>query len=205
MGADVTCINESRHLYRYAQSVSHVTCIGMFSGMVPIAAYLYMWRDSFTHVTWLVHMCDVTHAYMWRDSCICVTWLIHMCNMTHSYVCRDSFVHVTRLIHMCDVTHSYMWHDSFICVTWLIHMCDKTVWTSHIPCMNKSCPMYERVKVPYINESLSHLLKNGEIALRMHCNTLQHTATHHISGVLQCVAVCCSAFPTPRTGQFPTI
>jgi len=59
-------------------------------------------------------------------SFICVTWLIHMCDMTHSYVwhvIHDNVIH--------DMTHSYVWHDSFICVTWLIHMCDMThsyVW-----------------------------------------------------------------------------
>jgi len=70
-----------------------------------------MWYDSFTCVTWLIHMCDMTHSYVWHDSFMCVTWLIHMCDMTHS---------------LCDMTHSCVWHDSFICVTWLIHMCDMT-------------------------------------------------------------------------------
>jgi len=82
-------------------------------------------------VTWLIHMCDVTHSYVWRDSFICVTWLIHMCvtcliqmcDVTHSYVWRVSFICVMWLIHMCDVSHPYVWRDSFICVTWLIHMC----------------------------------------------------------------------------------
>jgi len=99
-------------------------------------------NDSFICVTWLIHMCDMTHSYVWHDSSngcswlyengsfTCVTWLIHMCDMTHpmdvvrcmgmthSYVWHDSFVCVTWLIHMCDMTHSYVWHDSFICVTW---------------------------------------------------------------------------------------
>jgi len=86
---------------------------------------------TFICVTWLIHICDMTHSYVWHDSFICVTWLIHMCDMTYSYVWHDSFICVTCHIHMCDMTHSYMWHDSFICVTWLIHMCDMTysyVW-----------------------------------------------------------------------------
>ena len=52
-------------------------------------------NDSFICVTWLIHMCDMTHSYVWHDSSngcsslygndsfICVTWLIHMCDMTH--------------------------------------------------------------------------------------------------------------------------
>jgi len=82
-------------------------------------------------VTWLIHMCDVTHSYVWHDSfmCvpwfihICVTWLIHMCDVTHLHVWRDSFINETWPIHMCDMTHWYVRHDSLICVTWLIHMC----------------------------------------------------------------------------------
>jgi len=28
---------------------------------------------------WLMHACDMTHSYMWHDSFTCVTWLIHVC------------------------------------------------------------------------------------------------------------------------------
>jgi len=28
--------------------------------------------------------CDMTHSCVWHDSFICVTWLIHMCDVTHS-------------------------------------------------------------------------------------------------------------------------
>ena len=66
--------------------------------------HLYVWHDSFICVTWLIHMCDMTHS--------CVPWLIHMCDMTHSCVCHDSFQCVTR-------------HDAFRCVTRLcIHKSD---------------------------------------------------------------------------------
>jgi len=95
-------------------------------------------------VTWLIHICDVTHSYVRHDSFECATWRIHMCNMTHPYVRHDSFICATWLIHMCDMTHdvtqtspilvnfhshmciSSVRHDSFICATWLIHMCDMT-------------------------------------------------------------------------------
>jgi len=95
----------------------------------------HVWHDSFICVTWLIHMCDMTHLYVWHDPFIRVTWLVHMCDMTHSYVWHDSFIRVTWLIHMCDMTdsltHSHVWHDTFRRVTWLIHTCDVTnscVW-----------------------------------------------------------------------------
>jgi len=106
------------------------------------------------HVTWLIHMRDITHPYMWRASFICemthpymwhdsstyMTRPVLICDMTHPYMWHDSPLYVTWRIHiyewlipLCDmthtfvyITHSYMWHDSFICVTWLILTCDMT-------------------------------------------------------------------------------
>jgi len=67
-------------------------------------------HDSFTFVTWLIHMWDMTHAH--RD-------------MTHSHVRHDSF---TRW----DMTQSHVGHDSFtqrhdsFTQTWLGHTWDMT-------------------------------------------------------------------------------
>ena len=85
-------------------------------------------------VTWLIHMCDMTHSYVWHDSFTCVNCLIHVWDISHSiWEMRKSHCTpftsracVTLLIHVCDTTHPYVWHDSFICVTWLIHTCDMT-------------------------------------------------------------------------------
>ena len=113
---------------------------------------LHVWHDSFVCVTWLLHICDMTHSYVWHDSFICVTWLIHMCDMTHSYVWHNSFICVTWLIHLYQCRSGgcvNVWHDSFTymtwlhrdmtpsptsmsmwgscaCLTWLVYMCDMT-------------------------------------------------------------------------------
>ena len=55
------------------------------------------------------------HGRIRHDWFIFVTWLIHVCDMTHSCVWHDSFIYVTWRIYVCDVTHSRVWHDSLIC------------------------------------------------------------------------------------------
>ena len=95
-------------------------------------------------VTWLIHMCDMTHSFVWRDSFICGTWRKALYLNTFSNareassrhrlvsVWHDSFICVPWRIHMCSMTHSYVWHDSSICVTWLIHVCDMShAYASH--------------------------------------------------------------------------
>jgi len=79
-----------------------------------------VWHDSSTYVTWLIHMCDMTHPHMWHDSSTCVTWLIHICDMTHPYMWHDSSTCVTWLIHICDMTHPHVCRDSFVNLTWRI-------------------------------------------------------------------------------------
>jgi len=79
---------------------------------------LYVCRDSFICVTWLIHMCAMTLSYMFHDCFIHVPWLIHTCALSHEWIseCIITHLHVRH-------THSYMFHDSFIHVPWLIHMC----------------------------------------------------------------------------------
>ena len=131
----------------------------------------YMRHDSFICVTWLIHMCAVTHtcdtththnqASLMFSS---VTWLIHTRDMTHSYEWHDSFIWVTWLIHMCDMTHSCEWHDSFIRVTWLIHMravthmCDMTQLTTR-PALGSSSSTNKDVPVcdmTYLYGDMTH-------------------------------------------------
>jgi len=90
-------IHKNVHTFIYIHICSHIyLSLAWFQcEMVPFWPFKWAAPD----VTWLIHMCDMTHSYVWHDSFICVTWLIHMCNMTDSYVRRDSFI---------------LSHDSFI-------------------------------------------------------------------------------------------
>ena len=63
-------------------------------------------------------------------SCPCVTWLMHICDMTHAYVWPDSCIFVTCHMYICDMTFAYWWHDS-CCVTRMIESChasERVIW-----------------------------------------------------------------------------
>jgi len=97
-------------------------------------------------VTWLIHLCDMSHDIQmnaWHDIFIRATWLktsTWIRDMTYSLVWYESW-HlnecVTWLSYMCDLTrdiHMNVWHDSFIREIWVMTstwMCDMThlyVW-----------------------------------------------------------------------------
>ena len=117
--------HQNRARPRHCRRSNSYTCVTWLIHMCDMT-HSHVWHDSFTYVTWLIHTCDVTHPRVWHDSFTCVAWLIHMRDVTHSHVWRDPFTCVTWLIHMCDMTHSHVWHYSFTCVTWLNHLCDMT-------------------------------------------------------------------------------
>ena len=117
--------------------------------LVHITHHSYVWHDSFTCVTWLIHTCDMTRSYGWSDSFLCVVWLIplaqHMKMMCEwVFYCEHIqeggyvtlFQCIPQIITLChmtfffflihtNVTHiemSHAFHKSLLCVTWLIHI-----------------------------------------------------------------------------------
>ena len=108
----------------------------------------YVWRDSFTCVTW--HAYSEVDVHWFEAKCHAykrVTWHTQTCHVTYIrivwYMCHDEFKYVTRLVYMCDMiysirglsfsvicsmTHSYVWCDTFTCMTWRIHPRSKTFW-----------------------------------------------------------------------------
>jgi len=76
---------------------------------VCVGIVLNVLRYMDIYVTWLIHVCDMTHICMWHDSSIYVTWLIHICEITHICMWHDSYMYVTWLIYVCDMTHRCLW------------------------------------------------------------------------------------------------
>ena len=92
-----------------------------------------MWHDSFICVTWLIHMCDMTHSYVWHDSFIyvwhdsfiCVTWLIHI------HTSKPSLEQFHRMLRVRS-HGTYAWVTAHMNESWHI-------WLSHI---NASCHIW---------------------------------------------------------------
>jgi len=99
-------------------------------------------------MTWLLHMCDMTHSYVRHDTSIYATWHNHMCDIAHSFVIqlictRDMTPWYVR--HECVLRRSrrwsgvrarlrwdsfiQMWYHSGVRATWLLHMYDMNVYS----------------------------------------------------------------------------
>ena len=98
--------------------MNHVT--DMHESWDTYESVMYLRMDAIDCVLSQVH----NNSYVWLDSFSWVTWLMYMCDVTHASPTAYWIVSFRRhiMIHKCDVTHLYAWHDSFICVSWLMHL-----------------------------------------------------------------------------------
>ena len=96
-------------------------------------SFLVCHDSPWSHVTFLPppkRAPPPTIKNVWRNSCMCVTWLLHVCDMTHLYVWHDSIIRVTWFTSvLCfpkratRIQFKKVWRDSFTHVAWLIHVC----------------------------------------------------------------------------------
>ena len=113
----ISCSNSAVCTYTFFEEPSY-WCVG--HPWFP-SRDLCLWVAILTSlalcVTWLIHMCDVTHSYAWArwTPMVSVTWPVSVsthfdvfspiCDMTHSYVCV-----------WCGIVHTkspiYIAHDS---------------------------------------------------------------------------------------------
>jgi len=95
----------------------------------------HMWHASLTHVTCLIHTCDMPHSHMWHASFTHVTFHTHQ---FHVFVYITANVHISYMLHMWhspflyrDLRHPYM--DIATCkiyfahVAFHTHLCDTSL------------------------------------------------------------------------------
>ena len=140
----------------------------------------YVWRVPFT--------CDMTRPYVWHDSLTRVTWLVHaqtMMRMKLLAVYLGTQI-VTRLLHMCAITPFKVWCNSCMCVTWLAYTCDTTR-----SCANDVEDEAARHVFVYTNCDTTRAYAWHYYSMCARC-VLQVVVV--CCSVLQCVAVCCSMY-----------
>ena len=138
----------NRYLWgTYAWVMSHIWVPTTFG--TQLATQEHKRHDSFVCVTWLMHLCEITHVYEWHDSFICVTWLIYRHQRSwrpqgndgrffflenvwpDSYICTVPTQLATQgqwwsIFSTQRLHRRQWWQRCSKCVTWLIHMCDMT-------------------------------------------------------------------------------
>jgi len=93
---------KSLHIYEEYEGASLYTWRDTYEwASLHLCMSLYIWREPF--------LFKGASLYIWRVRGMCVTWLIHVCDMTHGTWLVDArdMTHVACLIYVCD---------SFICV-----------------------------------------------------------------------------------------
>ena len=92
----MTCL--SRHEMR-ASHVWHETpdaCVADMRASQGMSDTMHASRVC--SVTWLIHMCDMTHSYVWHDS--------FMCDMTRNMLCNIAMRHIQHDAHIsCLMSH----------------------------------------------------------------------------------------------------
>jgi len=161
----------------------------------------YTWYDSLIRMTyvWYHPLTNTwqTHPYMWRGS-LTYTWhdsLIHVIRLTHTYdirVISPTHKYVTRLTHTCelahsqlrDMAHSYTSYDSLIRTHIYMHTLKKLGRPKHgWTCRALWLLVIHIYTHTYVHTYIPKQNMNGPVELcldncALHCNTLQHTATH---------------------------
>ena len=79
----VICVTWRIHVWRDIKVIWNQCC-----SIDLVSSKNETWQNSFSCVTWLTQMCDMTPSNVWRDSSLYITWRIHSCAITHSYLWR---------------------------------------------------------------------------------------------------------------------
>jgi len=177
-----------------------------------------LWQMIATHSC--MQSCAWHDSFMWRDSYIHVTWPTHTCDMMpDSYVWYDAFVRATERIHarihVRDKLHSYVWHDSFTHAKLKKISLIMTDYCNTMQHTATHCNALQRTATHYIiyHDRLSSTMTDSNchgVLQCVCCSVLQCVlkvswqmivSWHRYAykyvcvavGVLQCVPVCCAS------------
>jgi len=134
----------------------------------------YRW---FMCVTWLIHVCDMTHSCVWHDSFMCVTCItyiytcvrdtyIYTCVITYIYTCVMAHSNVTCHVWMSHVTYEWVMSRMFLPLSWLFLLKISVISTR---ALSLSLSLFL-----FLSLSLS-LLAHSRFSLSL---SLSHTHTH---------------------------
>jgi len=225
-------VTESCHMW-----TSHVTHVNESCHSLTCEWVMSRVWSEWRHIKTHAHIEKHTHMSSFlrqslatNGSFICVTWLFHMCDMTHSHEqfpgtkarrqmvpLRCTLEGVPWLIYVWDMTHSYVWHDAFTCVTWLF-ICDHkwclcaARWTvGHDSC---TCGTW---LIHMCATTHSYMWQDSYIRVR-HDSCICVTSLIHVCGVTHSyvwhdsIDMCAMSLPskngeialqTPRTSRLP--
>jgi len=191
--------SRARHLFHINEMTYSRVCHDLLI-CVTRPSFIYVTWFSCMRVTWLLHMCDMTHSHVWQTSrvwhnsihmcvCVCVCECVRHDSLTssgfrsaknescHTYNGVMSHIWMSHVTHMNESCHTHEWVMSHI---WMSHVTH--IWMSHVIHMNESCHTYEWVMshiwMSRVTHHWPHLGSDQRSFLSSVLHTLQHTVTH---------------------------
>jgi len=124
---------------------------------------------SFMRVTWLIHMCGMTHSYVWHDSFICVTWLLFMCSSFIWLIHMASFFSaiIIHFLHESEAEHETCFSVRYSRQALQRRAMSHTFMT-HVTHICESCHTHSWVMSHTSMSHVTHIIQR----LPMHFNTL---------------------------------
>jgi len=141
--------------------------------------YLNFSKGARICVTWLKHVCDMTHLYMWHDNLI---------RCRHLCVCVDEVLGVIRCKYNTKKEHSHVWYDTYF--NSIIDMMHLYVWHDNLIRCRCVCVCWRGFRSHSFNTRLSKRELIWVTWLALVCDMTHLYVSHDNLKPLRCVCVC---------------